>query len=500
MAFMTPHPGRPGSLRQALCILSVVGVLTACSQRAGQNDRADMAAREGTSHAMVGRPAPDFVGDSLTPGGWLGLAGLRETPIAILFFHPGGPFVAELVREFTRFSRDRSMAPTRFMGVVRDSPEVIKQFQRVHGSNLPILRDPGSIFRRYGIGSTPTIVLLDVDHIVRFRLDGFVGAEFRPRLEATAAALRALPDQRAPAARSLRLEFGRYERLPDLITSTLDDGMFRLAETRGRVIVLMFLDSGCSWCGERLSLIIDLLEETPPERAGAVAVVIDPPDERAVRLLRQAGPRLRILIDARQATSLNLPNIEAPELLLVDPEGFVRYRAPRDLDIDDHEFIARLRPQLASVLNGPPTARETAPPARLGARVAHVGDNACRECHQVQYLQWRATPHAAAISPLIQAGRAGDDSCTPCHTTGAGLTAGFGDPLATASMTNVQCESCHGPGFDHVNSPESLRRQTIYGLSGECDVCDLERFCTGCHDADNDPQFNLESALPKVMH
>jgi len=498
MTDMTPHPGHPGSLRAALGLLSVLVALIACGERPGPADRADIALKEGTSHAMVDRPAPNFVGDSLTQGGWLALGGLRETPIAILFFHPGGPFVAELVREFTRFGNDRSMAPTRFMGVVRDSPEVIRQFQSVHGSSLPILRDPGSIFRDYGIGSTPTIVLIDVDHIVRFRLDGFVGAEFRPRLEATAAALRDLPGQRAAAARSIRLEYGRYDRLPDLVLTAIDGGMARLAEARGRANVVMFLDSGCSWCGERLARVIGLLDESPPGQSGAVAVVIDTPDERASRLLRQAGSRLQILIDTRRATVIKLPNIEAPELLLVDDEGFVRYRAPRN--VDDDEFIAQLREQLASVLTEAPSADAPPPPARLEARVAHVGDNACRECHEEQYLQWRTSPHAAAISPLVQADRTGDESCTPCHTTGAGLTAGFGDPLATASMTNVQCESCHGPGFDHVSSPQTLRRQTIYGLSGACGTCDLERFCTGCHDADNDPDFDLASALPKVTH
>jgi peroxiredoxin len=449
---------------------------------------------------MIGRPAPDFVGDTLTPGGWLPLGGLRQTPIAMLFFHPGGPFAAELAREFNRFHNSGSMAPTRFMGLVHDSPEAIQQFQRVHGFNLPILRDPGSIGRSYGIGSTPTVVLLDVDHIVRFRLDGFVGAEFRPRLDATEAALRRLPDQRAPPARSIRLEYGEYPRMPNLIATALEGGPVHLVETRGRVIVLMFLDSDCSWCGDRLAAVMEILEKTDPGEVSAVAVVIGPPGDRAVRLLSQVSPRLRILIDRHQATAIRLPDIEAPELLVLDREGFIRYRAPRAAG-DGDEFIAQFRRQLASVVDDTPPPSDGTPSfAPLEARVPHVGDNVCRECHQAEYLQWRSTPHAAAISRLVQADRAGDKTCIPCHTTGAGMTAGFGHPLATASMTNVQCEACHGPGFDHVSAPEELRRHTIYGLSGECDACDIERLCIGCHDAENDPDFDLATALPKVSH
>lgn len=493
---------RSGSLRQALSLLGALALLSACAESPGPANRTGIATREGISHSMVGGPAPDFVGDTLTPGGWLPLRGLRETPIAMLFFHPGSPFAVELAREFNRFHNSGSMAPTRFMGLVHDSSEAIQQFQRVHGFNLPILRDPGSISRSYGIGSTPTVVLLDVDHIVRFRLDGFVGAEFRPRLAATEAALRRLPDQRAPPARSLQLEYGKHQRMPDLIASSVEGAPIHLVETRDRVTVLMFLDSDCSWCGARLAAVMEVLDERDPVEVSAVGVMIDPPGDRATRLLSQVGSRLRIMIDRRQATAIRFPDIEAPELLVLDREGFVRYRAPRAAgDGDGDEFIAQFRRHLAGVLdNTPPPSGETPPPAPFEARVPYVGDNVCRECHQAEYLHWRSTPHAAAISRLVQADRAGDKTCIPCHTTGAGLTAGFGHPLATASMTNVQCEACHGPGFDHVSAPEGLRRHTIYGLSGECDACDIERLCTGCHDAENDADFDLATALPEVSH
>jgi hypothetical protein len=72
--------------------------------------------------------------------------------------------------------------------------------------------------------------------------------------------------------------------------------------------------------------------------------------------------------------------------------------------------------------------------------------------------------------------------------------------MATASMTNVQCEVCHGPGADHVVAPQHLKRQTVYGLTVQCSGCDVERFCTGCHDPENDPDFDLTAALSRVQH
>jgi hypothetical protein len=132
--------------------------------------------------------------------------------------------------------------------------------------------------------------------------------------------------------------------------------------------------------------------------------------------------------------------------------------------------------------------------------VPHVGAGACRECHPEQYEHWRRTPHAGAFARLVQADRTRDDSCTPCHTTGAGSLRGFGNLLVTASMTNVQCEVCHGPGEDHINSPPDLKSKTVYGITGQCPSCDIRGFCVGCHDQDNDPDFDISKALPQVQH
>jgi hypothetical protein len=132
--------------------------------------------------------------------------------------------------------------------------------------------------------------------------------------------------------------------------------------------------------------------------------------------------------------------------------------------------------------------------------VAHVGADACRDCHRKEYDQWSRTPHAAAYARLLRGGRGADPSCTACHTTGSGLQGGFGDKSATASLTGVQCEVCHGPGEDHVAAPAALKRETIYGITRQCSSCTIPSVCTACHDARNDPDFEIESALAKVRH
>jgi hypothetical protein len=133
--------------------------------------------------------------------------------------------------------------------------------------------------------------------------------------------------------------------------------------------------------------------------------------------------------------------------------------------------------------------------------VAYVGAEACRDCHRAQHDQWARTRHAAAFAVLLKQDRGADPSCTPCHTTGAGHQGGFGDrDLQDRTMTHVQCEVCHGPGEDHLEAPPALKKDTIYGITNQCSVCIIQGVCAACHDRANDPDFDLETALPLVTH
>jgi len=89
----------------------------------------------------------------------------------------------------------------------------------------------------------------------------------------------------------------------------------------------------------------------------------------------------------------------------------------------------------------------------------------CAKCHHVQYISWEKQPHAKAFESLqpgtrMEVKRAADldpmkdytedGECLKCHTTGYGKPGGFVSLKKTPSMTNVQCESCHGPGSEYV--------------------------------------------------
>ena len=139
----------------------------------------------------------------------------------------------------------------------------------------------------------------------------------------------------------------------------------------------------------------------------------------------------------------------------------------------------------------------------LPTAARHVGSDACRSCHAKEYESWAAGPHARALATLETKHKAGDANCLKCHTTGFGREGGF-QPGAAASahpdLARVGCESCHGPGGDHVGA--ASKRGTIVALGDKCDSCVILQICGSCHDDANDPgfEFEVKAKIDKIRH
>jgi peroxiredoxin len=131
--------------------------------------------------------------------------------------------------------------------------------------------------------------------------------------------------------------------------------------------------------------------------------------------------------------------------------------------------------------------------ALLPTRAAYVGSETCSSCHASEHAKWAAHPHAKAFATLEHAGKADAAQCVGCHTTGY-EKGGFpkaGKPAEHAAFLHVGCESCHGPGGDHVKEG-APKRGTIVSLADKCDSCVILQVCGSCHDPENDPGFEYE--------
>ncbi|MEE8558943.1 MAG: multiheme c-type cytochrome [Myxococcota bacterium] len=125
----------------------------------------------------------------------------------------------------------------------------------------------------------------------------------------------------------------------------------------------------------------------------------------------------------------------------------------------------------------------------LFANARFVGSEDCRSCHPAQYRVWSESAHAHAFRTLEKRGESGSTECQNCHTTGFGEAGGF--PEGGEGLVNVGCESCHGPGGNHVEEG-AKKPGTILALADKCDSCVLLQICGSCHDEANDPGFEFE--------
>ena len=109
----------------------------------------------------------------------------------------------------------------------------------------------------------------------------------------------------------------------------------------------------------------------------------------------------------------------------------------------------------------------------------YVSAMACQQCHEQEYLHWSATRHAFAYQTLVKKERYFDAGCVSCHTTGFGYPTGFQIDEQDSALTGVQCETCHGPGKQHVGNPKKSNIRSGADTS----------LCLQCHDTEHSPGF-----------
>jgi len=151
------------------------------------------------------------------------------------------------------------------------------------------------------------------------------------------------------------------------------------------------------------------------------------------------------------------------------------------------------------------------PPAPAKAAV-YLGSGKCKSCHITQHNAWAETPHANALANLraaapaasqamatrlkvkLPAAPAAADACVQCHVTGFQIAGGYpaADSARTAAVAMVGCESCHGPGSQHVTALMAEKKKTIDRGSAAT--------CLQCHTPATSPKFNFDEWVKRGTH
>jgi predicted CXXCH cytochrome family protein len=124
----------------------------------------------------------------------------------------------------------------------------------------------------------------------------------------------------------------------------------------------------------------------------------------------------------------------------------------------------------------------------LGYSKAEDKLTVCGNCHVGHQTKWQETAHAGAWQTLEASGRAAT-LCEGCHTVNqlGNLVEQNGGYQATkdARYEDVQCESCHGPGLNHVSNPS---KGTVPSVLAPLTVAvDLKTGCGECHSGSHHP-------------
>jgi hypothetical protein len=144
---------------------------------------------------------------------------------------------------------------------------------------------------------------------------------------------------------------------------------------------------------------------------------------------------------------------------------------------------------------------------------AYLGDAKCKMCHMSQHKSWVETKHAKTLATLegadaeltsaqakklgieVEGAASEADGCLTCHVTGYKLEGGYPqkDAKTTAPVSNVTCESCHGPGGNHMKAPKDEKAATINGNVTEV-------MCKSCHTPEMSPDFKFAEYVKTGAH
>jgi hypothetical protein len=147
----------------------------------------------------------------------------------------------------------------------------------------------------------------------------------------------------------------------------------------------------------------------------------------------------------------------------------------------------------------------------LGYFTASEKQTTCGNCHVLHQGDWSNTAHSNAYS-LLAGNPDATDACFTCHTVSdkgnaTAPPAGW-DAVQDAAYHDVQCESCHGPGLDHVMAPDAPKSASnpplahigLLGPSGALDSASAAQSCGACHNQNSGPGVRAFEEWEKSGH
>jgi len=455
-----------------------------------QSLRIEDPADAATGELVAWPEAPDFEAPRLDGGGEVDFAKLKAEgkPIVLIFFLHTCPHCHAALRSL-RESLDRIPDATRpiLLGVsVHGEPAAVRDSLKREGLDFfDVVRDPGNLIQQAysATGGVPVINLIDSKGRIVHRIQGW-------------------DETRDPA-------------LSRMITA-------RIADAR----VPMLLDpqgyTGSDVCGachvveqatwqytSHATAYRTLVKHAKDRDAECVSCHVVGFDQKGGWNLEKRPVHLEN-VGCESCHGRGGPHL-SPDFVVNDAyETVCRtcHNPTHSLGFNYAEFEPRISHAKIAAMS-PAERKEKlagggAPRSLLPTAAAFVGSDACQTCHAKEYETWKSSPHGHALATLEKKGEQANDDCLRCHATAYHRPGGLPTDVPkneVPDLAAVGCESCHGPGGDHIGA-SAQKVGTIVSLGDKCDSCVILKICGDCHDDANDPgfQFKVEARIDAQRH
>lgn len=121
----------------------------------------------------------------------------------------------------------------------------------------------------------------------------------------------------------------------------------------------------------------------------------------------------------------------------------------------------------------------------------YVGSEACGDCHDVEYdnyIKHSKKAHAGESVKMMVGDLTQEEleECYDCHVTGYKKPGGFVSFEETPGLADAGCETCHGPGYDHIENDGDTDL-----IKGKLTIED----CEGCHNPERVAAFDFKPQM-----
>ena len=129
---------------------------------------------------------------------------------------------------------------------------------------------------------------------------------------------------------------------PELVLQALDGPAHRLADYRGRVVLVNFWATWCEPCRDEMPSMQRLKEKLAGRPFAVLAVNLDEPEARIRTFLSRMKVDFTVLLDPGRNAARSWNARILPASFLVGPDGRIRYSVVGELDWGHERVVGRI--------------------------------------------------------------------------------------------------------------------------------------------------------------